>query len=49
MMNKDTPVTKAFKILAYVTAALVGLLGLVFATIIVGMIVELFLKGIGVV
>ena len=48
-MNKDTPVKKAFKILAYVTAALVGLLGLVFATIIVGMIVELFLKGIGLV
>lgn len=48
-MNKDTPVTKAFKILSYVAAALVGLLGLVFATIIAGMIVELFLKGIGVV
>ena len=45
----DNPVTKAFKILAYVTVALVGFLGLVFATIIVGMIVELFLKGIGLV
>ena len=48
-MDNDTPGTKAFKILAYVTATLVGLLGLVFATIICGMIVELFLKGIGLV